>query len=124
MIHFNPHGTAWTSMHEDTAVEIQDRAILTALARGLDVTVDNTHLTPRGPERIRRLLAANPVLFVVHDLTHVPIEECVRRDGQRIQPVGKAKIEKLAERHKVATETGWKLTASWMYQVRTRGAMR
>jgi tRNA uridine 5-carbamoylmethylation protein Kti12 len=124
MTHFNPHGTSWTSTHEEMAAEIQDRSILTALARGFDVVVDNTHLTPRGPERIRRLLAGRPIVFVVHDLTHVPIEECVRRDGERTQPVGKARIEKMAAQYEAARETGWKLTASWMSQTRTRGAMR
>ena len=59
-----------------------------------------------------------PVVWVVHDLTGVPVEECIRRDEERAKraarSVGEAAIRELHERHLAATATGWRLTAEWL----------
>jgi predicted kinase len=85
--------------HEDVALAIQDAAILEAIEHGFDVVVDNTHLAPRIPNRIKRLVAGR-ARFEVHDLTHVPIDECIRRDARRAATVGAPVIKSMADRIK------------------------
>jgi predicted kinase len=109
------HGDAqpWSRQHEATAQRIQDEALRAALAGGWDVVVDNTHLTPRMPGRLKQV-AGGRATFVVHDFTHVPLEECLRRDARRARPVGEDAIRRLHKSHLQATKSGWRLTGEWM----------
>lgn len=104
----------WRDIHENLASELQNRSILAILAAGLDVVVDNTHLTPRGPQRVRHLLAGHPVRYIIHDLTDVPFEECVRRDTERGAKVGRARMAEMNTSHENARNNEWQLTARWM----------
>lgn len=101
--------------HEKTALEIQDAAVRSALDNGFDVVVDNTHLRPNIPGRLKKLVRGEAV-FEVHDLTHVPVEECIRRDAQRtgITHVGEEVIRKMAARIMQMRKSGWRLTNEWM----------
>jgi chloramphenicol 3-O-phosphotransferase len=53
------------------------------LAAGLDVIADDTNLRPEVVEGWRRMAADVGAAVVLVDLTDVPVEECVRRDGLR-----------------------------------------
>ncbi|MEV4947786.1 AAA family ATPase [Streptomyces sp. NPDC053755] len=99
--------------HEQTVLGIQDAAVRAAVDGGFDVVVDNTHLTPHIPKRLKAAVAGRAT-FVVHDFTHVPVEECVRRDGERPRPVGEEIIRILADKHAKATRGGWRLTDAWL----------
>lgn len=103
----------WSRAHEETVVAMQDACIREALLGGYDVVVDNTHLTPSATEHLRTAFGRF-AWFIVHDLTHVPIEECIRRDAQRPQPVGEDTIRDLARRHEQARAGGWQLTEEWL----------
>lgn len=104
----------WTKAHEATALDIQDAAVRSALAGGFDVVVDNTHLTPSIPKRIKDA-ASGQAAFVVHDFTDVPIDECIRRDAARGDAtVGETVIRRLADNHTKATKNGWHLTVDWL----------
>lgn len=61
-----------------------EAAVVAALVAGRDVVADRTHLDPRARERLE--LLAPWARAVVHDLTGVPLGECIRRDAGR--PVG------------------------------------
>ncbi|WP_260609946.1 AAA family ATPase [Streptomyces sp. WAC06614] len=98
--------------HEQTALEIQDAAVRAAVEGGFDVVVDNTHLTPHIPKRLKAAVAGRAA-FVVHDFTDVSVEECVRRDAERPRSVGEEIIRILAEKHAKARKGGWRLTAEW-----------
>lgn len=107
----------WTHKHEATAQAIQEAALLAAVRDGFDVVVDNTHLTARMPGRLKSVLAAvDGLTFQVHDLTGVPLEECIARDAAREHPVGEEAIRRLRQRHLSARKSGWRLTAEWMAQ--------
>jgi predicted kinase len=106
-------GHVWTKQHEHTAQRIQEDALRAALADGFDVVVDNTHLTPRIPGRLKQV-AAGRAHFVVHDFTYMPLEECIRRDARRDRPVGAEAIQRLHKSHQQATKNGWRLTGEWM----------
>ncbi|MBT2489507.1 AAA family ATPase [Streptomyces sp. ISL-96] len=99
--------------HEQTVLAIQDAAVCAAVDDGFDVVVDNTHLTPHIPKRLKAAVAGLAT-FVVHDFTGVPVDECVRRDGERERPVSEDIIRILADKHARATRGGWRLTEAWL----------
>lgn len=103
----------WSHTHEQTALGIQDAAVRTAIDGGFDVVVDNTHLTPHIPKRLKAA-AMGLATFAVHDFTGVAIEECLRRDAARENAVGEDVIRRLAANHVKATKNGWRLTDAWM----------
>lgn len=114
MLDHNGTDRPWSKAHEATALDVQDAAVRCAITGGFDVVVDNTHLTPGIPKRIKAA-AAGQAAFVVHDFTHVPIDECIRRDALRgPASVGEAVIRRLADNHAKATRNGWRLTAGWL----------
>ena len=114
MLDHNGVHRVWSREHEATALAVQDAAVRSALAGGFDICVDNTHLTPGIPKRIKDA-AAGQAVFVVHDFTSVPIDECVRRDALRGEAsVGKDVIRRLADNHTKATKNGWQLTEAWL----------
>ncbi|QES24044.1 polynucleotide kinase [Streptomyces venezuelae] len=100
--------------HERTVLDIQDAAVRSAVDDGFDVVVDNTHLTPHIPKRLKAAVTGRQVTFVVHDFTDVPVDECVRRDAARERPVGEEIIRILADKHAKAARGGWRLTAEWL----------
>lgn len=107
-------GRTWSHEHEKTALAIQDASVLAAVRDGFNVVVDNTHLTSNMPRRIRSALAGHQVTYVVHDFTHVPLEECLARDAARTAPVGEKVIRRLHSRLASARRSGWRLTPDWM----------
>lgn len=114
MLDHNGQSKVWSRAHEATALDIQDAAVQSAIGGGFDVVVDNTHLTPSIPKRIKEA-ADGQAAFVVHDFTHVPIGECIRRDALRGDAmVGEDVIRRLADNHAKATKNGWRLTADWL----------
>lgn len=56
--------------HEQTVLAIQDAAVRAAVDDGFDVVVDNTHMTPHIPKRLKAAVAGQAT-FVVHDFTDV-----------------------------------------------------
>ncbi|TQK42547.1 putative kinase [Streptomyces sp. SLBN-118] len=99
--------------HEQTVLAIQDAAVRAAVDDGFDVVVDNTHLTPHIPKRLKAAVAAQAT-FVVHDFTDVSVEECIRRDAEREKAVGEEIIRILADKHLKAKKGGWRLTEAWL----------
>ncbi|MFJ9413648.1 AAA family ATPase [Streptomyces sp. NPDC101227] len=98
--------------HEQTVLATQDAAVRAAVDGGFDVVVDNTHLTPHIPKRLKAAVAGQAA-FVVHDFTDVPVEECIRRDAGRERAVGEEIIRILADKHAKARRGGWQLTDEW-----------
>ncbi|MEE1759810.1 phosphatase domain-containing protein [Streptomyces sp. SP18BB07] len=99
--------------HEQTVLAIQDAAVRAAVDGEFDVVVDNTHMTPHIPKRLKAAVAGLAT-FVVHDFTDVPVEECLRRDAARERPVGEEIIRILADKHAKSRRGGWRLTAEWL----------
>ncbi|MEU5596663.1 AAA family ATPase [Streptomyces sp. NPDC020298] len=106
-------GRTWSRAHEQTALDVQDAAVRAAIDGEFDAVVDNTHLTPHIPKRLKAA-AMGRATFVVHDFTHVPVEECLRRDAARENAVGEDVIRRLHGNHVKATRNGWRLTDAWM----------
>jgi len=110
-------GLGWSKELEETALKVQDTAILSAVAGGHDVIVDNTHIEQKMPKRIKRLFDGE-VNFRVKDFSHVLLQACLTRDVLRMEKglpyVGSEVIKKMANRMK---NSKWKLTEAWMNDV-------
>ncbi len=106
-------GRGRSHAHEQTVLAVQDAAVRAAVDGGFDVVVDNTHLTSHIPKRLKAAVAGRAV-FLVHDFTDVPVEECVRRDAERDKAVGEEIIRILADKHAKVRRGGWQLTEAWL----------
>lgn len=103
----------WTRQNEEAVKEALVRGVVATVDAGLDVVVDNTHLTPKFPRAIRDKMHGK-ANFKVHSFLDVPINVCIDRDSQREQSVGESVIRNLAKSHQGATKNGWKLDDDWM----------
>ena len=75
--------------------DARDAAILSALAQGFDVIVDDTNLAPKHEKHLRDLTRGKAEFVVNDSFLSVPVEECIRRDAQRATSVGKDVIERM-----------------------------
>lgn len=116
MLDFNDGSVRRGPGHEDTVLAVQDQAVLAAVHGGFDVVVDNTHIPARIPNRLKRVVAGR-ARFEVHDFTHVPVEECLRRDAARPRPVGERVIRSMAERLASVSKSGFRLTADYLNDI-------
>ncbi|MBG0818751.1 AAA family ATPase [Planomonospora sp. ID82291] len=89
MIH---DGTFIKGVTEQQIIAARDATITVLLKQGADVVCDDTNLSQRTARDLARLAARAGAGFDVHDLTHVPLQECLRRDALRSNPVGEQVI--------------------------------
>lgn len=114
MLGFGHNGLIpWSKELEDTALKMQDNMILAAIAQGKDVVVDNTHLVPKGPTRIKKLFDGD-VEFVVQNFTDVSVETCIIRDFVRGENGGRSVGEKVIRDMAKTLNKPWRLTSAWM----------
>jgi hypothetical protein len=73
----------------------------TTLARRADVIVDDTNLRTTAVREWAQLAARFRATFEVHDLTEVPLAECIRRDAARPdgERVGEQTIRRMHDRY-------------------------
>ena len=116
MLDDNPGGRRLTYAHEETVLAVQDAAVLAAVKGGFDIVVDNTHLKATIPNRLKKLVNGQAV-FEVHDFTDIDVEECVRRDAARPNPVGEGHIRAMNLRLRSARSSGWRLTAAMLNDI-------
>lgn len=90
--------------HENACTLAQAAAIRALLNNGHDVIADDTNLNPDHLDALRRLAAYCDAEFVVHDMTDVPLHECIRRDNLRRNPVGTAVIHDMHKRWLASAE--------------------
>jgi predicted ABC-type ATPase len=107
----------WSKELENTALMVQDQAILSAVKAGKDVIVDNTHIEEKMPKRIKRLFDGD-VTFRVKDFTGVSVSDCIFYDNRRGllggHSVGADVIRKMAGR---LSSPKWSLTEKYMNDV-------
>jgi predicted kinase len=83
------HGRRLGTSEQETAVTtIQHAAVRGLLAAGWDVVVDDTNLNPAHAAAFVELAASVGAGCRTWDLTHVPLEECIRRDLGRVDTAG------------------------------------
>jgi predicted kinase len=102
----------WSRVREELVVGVRNEVIMTALAEGYDVLVDDTNFHPSHERDIRRLASdVEGVLSLTRDEKTVvtveildvdtPVEKSIKQDLQRERSVGKDVIVRMyAEKHK------------------------
>lgn len=88
------HDGKWSKGREQTVVQMQRLMAQDALELGMSVIVDDTNFAPKHEEFYRELATAFGAEFKLVEF-HVSVEECVKRDLGRPNPVGKDVILKM-----------------------------
>jgi predicted kinase len=91
----------FTETAESQVTHIQRMSVEALLARRADVIVDDTNLRGSTVREWAVLAARFGAGFEVHDLTEVPLEECIRRDAARPPDVrvGERNIRRMHDRY-------------------------
>ncbi len=90
-------GGKWSPENEAFVVRLRDHIVVSALADGKHVVVDDTNLAPKHETRLRQLARANDAAFELVDFTSVTVEECIARDRKRANYVGEKVIRGMWE---------------------------
>lgn len=89
----------YTKDNEKFVLHLQDMIILEALKEGKHVIVDNTNLLPAHIERIKQLVKGLAEVCIDDSFLKVPVEECIKRDLQRLDSVGKDVIMQMYNKY-------------------------
>ena len=85
--------------NEKFVLHLQDMIILEALKEGKHVIVDNTNLLPAHIDRIKQLVKGLAEVWVDDSFLKVSVEECIKRDLQRLESVGKDVIMQMYNKY-------------------------
>ena len=88
----------WSKDNEKFILKARDAFIAQALKHNYDVVIDDTNLAPKHLEAIRTIALQFGAEVLIQDFTHVPLEECIRRDKQRQNYVGEDVIKDMHKR--------------------------
>lgn len=84
----------WSRENEKEVLQIRDFIIERALKLGRTVISADTNLAPKHEVNLRKLAVSLGTDFEVVSFTHIPLEECIKRDLQRPNSVGERVIRK------------------------------
>jgi predicted kinase len=84
---------------EPQVLAARDALIATYLASGVSVIVDDTNLVAHHETTLRSIAARHQVPFHIEDFTHVPLDECLRRNASRVAPVPEHVIRDMYTKH-------------------------
>jgi predicted kinase len=92
----------WSKEIEKMVKFIRESQIISAKSKNKNVIVDNTHMNPWTREQIIDFCKQNGFDVELVDFTHVPLEECIRRDSLRegYERVGEKVIMKMWNMYK------------------------
>lgn len=91
--------TGWSEWNEKEILATRDGIIHYALNAGRHVIVDDTNLAPKHLVAVESIAKQHAARVEVVDFTHVPVEECIRRDQNRPNYVGEKVIRKMWKRY-------------------------
>lgn len=86
----------WSKSNEQNILYVRDNLMNMLLVQGYSVIIDDTNLAPKHEETIRGEvleLMGKMVKVEVKDFTDVSLEECIKRDQKRPNPVGEKVIK-------------------------------
>ncbi len=92
--------------NESYILRVRDGIVRMFLAEGLDVIVDDTNLHPMHQRRLQEIAKDERAAFRVHNFTHVPMNECIRRDAKRERSVGADVIRNMHDSFLAGAGTG------------------
>lgn len=91
-------GGKWSREREAQVLDIRNNLVFMWLSMGYDVIVDDTNFEPKHEEKMRELADHYDAEFEVK-FFDVPVDECIKRDGERPKPVGEAVIRGMWNRY-------------------------
>lgn len=83
---------------EQQIVAARNAVIATLLGQGIDVLCDDTNLQQGMAKDLAKLARDKGAEWMVHDLSDVPLDECLRRDALRDAPVGEEPIRRMHQK--------------------------
>ena len=107
----NMLGNYWIVGREPLVSEIKQYATQAAMARGYNIVVDNMNLNPHEVkfwEKVVELNNADPDGYkyeIEFKDFFIPLEECIRRDAARPNPIGEKVIRETWKRYKHFIQT-------------------
>ncbi len=101
----------YTPENEKFVEKVRDLMLCEALAAGKHIIIDDTNLAERAVERIQSVVKAycaetGEKVTVEIKLVDTPLEECIKRDAKRDEPVGKKVIMRMYKQHILKNERG------------------
>ncbi len=84
---------------EGEVSRLEVRLVINSARAGLDIIIDDTNLYAGTEHRFRKIAERFEYRFEVHSFLQVSVEECIRRDRVRKEPVGEAVIIRLFEKY-------------------------
>lgn len=122
MMGFPAGSPEWNKDNEKIAFDFMLQGIVATVQAGRDVVIDNTHLNRNWAAKYKTALQFEAVDWWLVDFTHVPVEECIKRDSLRPDAVGENVIKRLARGYQNAKTKGLLITEEWLnerpFQVR------
>lgn len=85
----------WSKENEKSIVEAEKFLVQKYLEQGKTVIVDDTNLAPQNEAMWKDWAVNLGADFQVRDFTDVPLEECLKRDAERADSVGKKVIMRM-----------------------------
>jgi predicted kinase len=92
MMHGGPHRCYET---EKQVTSVHHASIAKFLTSGTSVIADDTNLRSRNLRNLAEIAWRHDAEFVTEDFTHVPLEDCIRRDSMRELLIGEDKIREI-----------------------------
>lgn len=89
----------WSNKNEKLVLAVRDAIVKLCLERKQTVIVDDTNLSPDHEQTMREIAAAYDAVCTIEDFTHVPLEECIKRDQNRPNYVGEKVIKRMYNKY-------------------------
>ena len=101
----NMMGPYWVPEREDTSVlkELREKFLTHMMERNWDIVCDNMNLNPKEIEFYKNIVEeftkdGHPYTIEFKDF-FIPVEECIRRDAMRANPIGEKTIKSLFHKY-------------------------
>ncbi|MCL2481505.1 MAG: AAA family ATPase [Spirochaetaceae bacterium] len=88
----------WNNLHEALIKDWEENLVRTAISNGYDVIVDDTNLNLNTCERWKKV-SIYLDCKIEFKFIATALDECIRRDKQRPDPVGENVIRKLYDKY-------------------------
>ena len=109
----NMLGKYWVTEREPLVSEIKQSIVTNAMSRGYDIVVDNMNLNPKEvkfwQDIVKHNNEVNPISKYLYEIEFknffISLEECIRRDAMRPNPIGEKVIRDTWRRYKHFIQT-------------------
>lgn len=109
----NMLGKYWVTEREPLVSEIKQGIVTNAMSRGYDIVIDNMNLNPKEvkfwQDIVKQNNEVNPISKYPYEIEFkdffIPLEECIRRDAMRPNPIGEKVIRDTWRRYKHFIQT-------------------